>query len=113
MPQPNPAGPLEIHPGLVLKGQLSMVQDVVLTGRFEGDLHTAGRITVAPGGVVRGSIEAGGLTLEPGNRVEARVRIVRPRNLPVKKAPAAPAPARNLWTAGLEQLRRFAFRRGK
>jgi cytoskeletal protein CcmA (bactofilin family) len=65
----------EIHPGIVLKGQLSMVQDIVLTGKFEGELQTLGRLTVASGGVVIGSIQAGALVLEPGNQVEAMVKV--------------------------------------
>jgi hypothetical protein len=67
--------PLEIHLGLTLKGQLSMVKDVVLTGKFEGDLQTLGSLTVAEGGVMVGSVDAGGLILKPGNLLEARVRV--------------------------------------
>jgi len=66
---------LEIHSDLILKGQLSMVKDVVLTGKFEGELRTLGRLTVSPGGVAVGTIEAGALVLEPGNLVEASVKI--------------------------------------
>jgi hypothetical protein len=73
-----PPSGLEIHPGIVLKGQLSMVKDIVLTGRFEGDLRTEGRLTVSSGGTAIGSIEAGALVLEPGNHVEARVKIKSP-----------------------------------
>src|SRR5476651_130565 len=74
----------EIHPGIVMKGQLSMAKDIVLTGKFEGDLQTLGCLTVASGGVVIGSIDAGALVLEPGNLVEAKVRVgasSRPRIL--------------------------------
>jgi predicted acyltransferase (DUF342 family) len=66
----------EIHPGIVLKGQLSMVQDIVLTGKFEGELQTLGCLTVASGGVVIGSIQAGALVLEPGNQVDAMVKVM-------------------------------------
>ena len=52
-----------------------MVKDIVLTGKFEGDLQTLGCLTVASGGVVTGSIDAGALVLEPGNLVEARVKV--------------------------------------
>jgi hypothetical protein len=69
---------LEIHPGIVLKGRLSMVKDVVLTGKFEGELQTLGCLTVAPGGVATGSIDAGALVLEPGNLVEARIKVGPP-----------------------------------
>ena len=68
----------EIHPGIAMKGQLSMAKDIVLTGKFEGDLQTLGCLTVAAGGVVIGSIEAGALVLEPGNLVEARVKVDAP-----------------------------------
>src|SRR5271156_4335653 len=75
---------LEIHSGIVLKGQLSMVKDVVLTGKFEGELQTFGRLTVAYGGVVTGTIDAGALVLEPGNLVEARVKVSPPPKSSVK-----------------------------
>jgi hypothetical protein len=80
---------LEIHSDLILKGQLSMEKDVILTGRFEGQLQTLGRLTVSPGGVAVGSIEAGALVLEPGNLVEAQVKIApagasKPRETPRK-----------------------------
>ena len=65
----------EIHPGIAMKGQLSMTKYIVLTGKFEGDLQTLGCLTVASGGVVTGSIEAGSLVLEAGNQVEARIRV--------------------------------------
>ena len=77
MPAPTPPV-LEIHPGIVLKGNLSMVKDVVLTGKFEGELQTLGTLTVAPGGVATGSIDAGALVLEPGNLVEARIKVGPP-----------------------------------
>jgi hypothetical protein len=65
----------EIHSGIVLKGDLSMVKDIILTGKFEGDLQTLGCLTVAPGGVVIGTIDAGGLVLKEGYVVEARVKV--------------------------------------
>jgi hypothetical protein len=70
---------LEIHSDLVMKGELSMVQDVILTGKFEGRLQTEGCLTVSPGGVATGTIEAGSLILQPGNLVEARVKIAPPK----------------------------------
>ena len=42
---------LEIHSDMILKGELSMVKDVILTGKFEGELQTLGCLTVASGGV--------------------------------------------------------------
>ena len=70
---------LEIHSDLVMKGELSMVKDVILTGTFEGELKTDGCLTVSAGGVAVGTIEAGALVLQPGNRVEARVKIAPPK----------------------------------
>ncbi len=57
-----------------MKGQLSMTKDIVLTGKFEGDLQTLGCLTVADGGVVTGSIEAGALILEPATRSRPSLR---------------------------------------
>jgi hypothetical protein len=104
---PTPRDPiLEIHTGLQLKGQLAMDKDVVLTGRFEGDLQTAGCLTVAPGGVAVGSIEAGALVLEDGNRVEARIRVgsVPPRGA-LKKERSAAGKA---WPLSLKKIKEFA-----
>jgi hypothetical protein len=75
---------LEIHSDLILKGELSMVKDVILTGKFEGQLQTEGCLTVSPGGVAVGTIQAGALVLQPGNLVEARVKIAPPA--PASKA---------------------------
>jgi hypothetical protein len=77
MSPPTPSA-LEIHSGIVLKGRLSMTKDVVLTGTFEGELHTFGCLTVTAGGSVTGSIDAGALVLEPGNLVQARVKVGPP-----------------------------------
>jgi hypothetical protein len=95
--------PIEIHSGITLKGELSMDQDVILTGRFEGDLRTLGRLTVTAGGAALGTIEAGALVLEPGNLVEARVKIAHTGGA---KAPAPPAKKSGdgKWTFGLKKL---------
>lgn len=66
---------VEIHSGLTLKGQLSLVKDVLITGKFEGDLQTLGSLRVTSGAEAKGTIEAGALVLEPGNGVEATVKI--------------------------------------
>jgi predicted acyltransferase (DUF342 family) len=99
--------PIEIHPGLVLKGQLSMVRDVVLTGRFEGDLQTRGRLTVASGGVAIGTIEAGALHLEPGNEVQAKVKVGRPEQ--PKILDAVKKIGGGKWSARFRKLKEFAF----
>ncbi len=77
MPTPN-TSVFELHPGLVLKGQLSMAKDITLTGKFEGDLKTLGCLTVADGGIVTGTIEAGALVLKAGHQVEAKIKVGPP-----------------------------------
>jgi cytoskeletal protein CcmA (bactofilin family) len=102
---------LEIHPGIVLKGQLSMVKDVVLTGKFEGELQTLGCLTVASGGVVTGTIDAGALVLEPGNLVEARVK-VSPKPKPSAKASGEIKKAsESLWAGRFQKFKEMAFGR--
>jgi hypothetical protein len=98
---------LEIHSGLTLKGQLSMVKDVVLTGKFEGDLQTHGSLTVAEGGVLRGTIDAGGLILKPGNLVEARVRVGTQAPL-VDQTPVGSGKAVSGWKRGFQKLKELA-----
>jgi len=99
----------ELHPGIILKGQLSMAKDIVLTGKFEGDLQTLGCLTVASGGVVTGSIEAGALVLEPGNQVEARIKVgAQPRAKifeEVKKATGG------MWPSTFQKLKELALGR--
>jgi hypothetical protein len=89
---------LEIHSGIVLKGSLSMVQDVVLTGKFEGELQTLGCLTVAPGAVATGSINAGSLVLEPGNLVEARIQVAPPPKSAFKTTEQIPTKAGAFWS---------------
>src|SRR6266481_4794410 len=100
---------LEIHSDLVLKGQLSMEKDVVLTGKFEGDLQTLGCLTVAAGGTATGTIEAGALVLEPGNQVEAKVKVGIFRS--PKSSGAVKRMAENKWSSRLKQLKELAFGR--
>jgi len=109
---------LEIHSDLVLKGELSMVKDVILTGKFEGQLQTDGCLTVSPGGVATGSIEAGALILQPGNLVEARVKIAPPKPVgsstkPSRDKPTAPGskPSSGAKWPSLRKLKEFALGR--
>jgi hypothetical protein len=97
----------EIHPGLVLKGQLSMENDVILTGKFEGELQTYGCLTVAAGGVVTGSIDAGALVLEPGNLVDARVKV----GAQPKPQPRPPEKKDEGWSGWKKLKSLFAFGR--
>ncbi len=88
-----------------------MVKDVVLTGKFEGDLQTLGSLTVAEGGVMLGTIDAGGLILKPGNLVEARVR-VGTHARPAEKAPAdAGKPIFSGLKRGFQKLKELAMGR--
>jgi hypothetical protein len=103
---------LEIHSGIVLKGRLSMVKDVVLTGKFEGDLQTFGCLTVASGGVVTGTIDVGALVLEPGNLVEARVKVGPPPKLSVKMYEETKKKAvGGFWSGRFQKLKEMAFGR--
>ncbi len=108
MPDSNEPA-LEIHSGITLKGQLSMVKDVVLTGKFEGDLQTFGCLTVAEGGVMVGSIDAGGLILKQGNLVEARVRVGALVKPPEKTESGKLASSG--WKRGFQKLRELAMGR--
>ena len=98
-----------------------MLKDIKLTGRFDGDLQTYGRLTVAEGGEVRGTIDAGALTLEPGNLVEAIVS-VRKHELPapdplkeIKKVAAKKPPedsgGSTGWTSPFQKLKEMALGR--
>jgi Polymer-forming cytoskeletal len=107
--QTQPA--LEIHPGIMLKGRLSMVKDVVLTGKFEGELETLGCLTVASGGEVTGSIDAGALVLEPGNRVAARVKVAPPSAESLRAFSEEKKTSESLWAAGFRKLKAFALGR--
>jgi len=101
----------ELHPGLVMKGQLSMAKDIVLTGKFEGDLQTLGCLTVASGGVVIGSIDAGALILQAGNLVEARVKVGAPSRQKAKATAEVAKVTSAKWTDGFQKLKELALGR--
>ena len=105
---------LEIHSDIRLKGQLSTLRDIILTGHFDGDLRTQGRLTVPSGGSAAGTIEAGALSLEPGNAVEARVKIVTVvEPIPARKQASVPArkEAPLSWPSRLKKLTDLALGR--
>jgi hypothetical protein len=109
MSAPTPPA-LQIHPGISLKGQLSAKSDVVLTGKFEGELQTLGRLTVASGGAITGSIDAGALVLEPGNLVEARVKVGPPPKSAKEAAAEKGESTGSFWSGGIRKLKGvFAF----
>ena len=89
-----------------------MVKDVVLTGKFEGDIKTLGCLTVAPGGVITGTIDAGALVLEPGNLVEARVRVGPPAKSAMRAAVEERKGAEeSFWPGSFRKLKEFALGR--
>lgn len=98
---------LEIHSGIMLKGEMSMAKNVLLTGKFEGDLRTTGCLTVAEGGAILGSIEAGALVLEPGNLVEAKVKVGSPT--PPKGMNVIGKIGSGKWSSRLQKLKELAF----
>jgi hypothetical protein len=109
-PMSDPHQPaFEIHSGITLKGQLSMAKDIVLTGRFEGDLQTLGSLTVASGGVMVGTIDAGGLILKPGNLVEARVKVGLTPKPEARAAAEAGKPMLRGWKRGFQKLKELAM----
>ena len=75
-----------------------MVKDVVLTGKFEGELQTLGCLTVASGGAATGTIAAGSLVLEPGNLVEARIKIAPPPKSAFKAAAQETPQTGGVWS---------------
>jgi Polymer-forming cytoskeletal len=105
---PSTPTAFEIHSGLVLKGQLSMEKDVILTGKFEGELQTYGCLTVAAGGVVTGTIDAGSLVLEPGNLVDARVKVgAQPK--PQPRTLAGATAEGEGWSGRWQKFKAFAL----
>ncbi len=87
-----------------------MAKDIVLTGKFEGDLQTLGCLTVASGGIVTGSIEAGSLILEPGNQVEAKIKVgAQPKRKVSEEIKRAPGD--NKWSGRLKKLKEMALGR--
>lgn len=88
-----------------------MVKDVVVTGKFEGELQTLGCLTVASGGEMTGSIDAGALVLEPGNRVAARVKVAPPSAEALKAFHEVKKTTESRWAAGFRKLKEFALGR--
>ena len=87
-----------------------MAKDVMLTGKFEGHLQTLGCLTVAPGGIVTGTIQAGALVLEPGNLVEARVKVGPPPKTAPRVVEEGAKQADGLW-GGFRKLKEMALGR--
>jgi len=88
-----------------------MVKDVVLTGKFEGNLKTLGCLTVAPGGVMVGTIDAGALVLEPGNLVEARVKVGPPSKSVLRAEEEKKHGMEGFWPGSFRKLKEFALGR--
>ena len=67
-----------------------------------------GRLTVASGGAITGSIDAGSLVLEPGNLVEARVKVGPPPKSAIEKSGrtrTAKETSGSFWTGGMRKLK--------
>ena len=96
-----------------MKGHLSMAKDIVLTGKFEGDLQTLGCLTVASGGVVTGSIEAGSLISgagqSGGGQDQGRSQPGSGRRLPRKVSKKTPGGDK--WSGRLKKLKEMALGR--
>ncbi len=88
-----------------------MVKDVILTGKFEGDLKTLGCLTVAPGGMATGTIDAGALILEPGNLVEARVKVGPPPKSVLRAVEERKSGVESFWPGSFRKLKEFALGR--
>ncbi len=86
-----------------------MVKDIILTGKFEGELQTLGCLTVAPGGIMVGSIDAGALILKPGNLVEARVKIGPQPKAAAKSSAEGGKPMFAGWKRGIQKLKELAM----
>jgi len=87
-----------------------MVKDVVLTGKFEGDLKTLGCLTVSEGGALTGSVEAGALVLESGHQLTAKVRIT-PSPIPKAGESTQRAASSTSWSGHFQKLKKLAFGR--
>lgn len=61
-----------IGPGARFVGELSGDEDIVIHGRFEGNIDIQRRVTVAPSGQVKGDIHARSVVV--GGRVQGQVR---------------------------------------
>lgn len=89
-----------------------MVKDVILTGKFEGELQTLGTLTVAPGGVATGSINAGALVLEPGNLVEARIKVCPPPKAALKMyEDSQKKPVESFWAGKFQKIKELVLGR--
>ncbi len=87
-----------------------MVKDVVLTGKFEGDLKTLGCLTISEGGAMTGSVEAGALVLETGHELAAKVRIT-PSLIPKAGESAQRTANATSWSGHFQKLKKLAFGR--
>lgn len=60
-----------IAPGLVIEGKIEGAGDMRVAGRFRGDVHVEGELTIEPGGHVTGDVRAE--TVRVGGEVHGNV----------------------------------------
>lgn len=70
-PSPGPPGTV-IGPKARLTGEISGDEDILIHGRFEGDIKIQRRVTVAASGEVKGDVHA--QTVVVGGRVHGQIR---------------------------------------
>ena len=63
---------LEITPGGAFKGRVS-INEAIIAGEFDGELVGRGRLLVASGGRIVGTIKYGSLVVEEGGHVSGQV----------------------------------------
>jgi cytoskeletal protein CcmA (bactofilin family) len=63
-------------------------QDMVVNGRAQGNVTVQGRLTVGPGGILRGLVAARTVKMEDGGTLEAEARVLNASEiLPVRALP--------------------------
>ncbi len=77
-------GSLIVGKDAVLKGELN-VGELLLTGKFTGDVNASRRIVVHRGGVVEGTINTPALIMEEGGIVQGQVNMKEPQKSPEQK----------------------------
>lgn len=69
------AGSLEIAPVGVFKGT-ARVDEATISGRFEGELTTNGRLTIKDGGAILGSVRYGSIVVESGGSISGDMQVI-------------------------------------
>lgn len=88
------AGRLDVLESGVFAGT-ALVQDAVISGRFEGKITVLGRLTIRSTGQVCGEMEYGALEVEAGARLEGRAAMLPPTVAAEAMEPVADVPVPN------------------